>query len=92
LSERAHYIPADLSGGQRQRVAIARALVGQPALLLADEPTGNLDSGTAKEILSLLLSLNREQGVTLVVVTHDERMAQQMQRCLRVEDGRLHES
>ncbi|MET4163437.1 ABC-type lipoprotein export system ATPase subunit [Marinobacterium sp. MBR-111] len=92
LAKRAHYIPADLSGGQRQRVAIARALIGKPALLLADEPTGNLDSGTAKEILSLLLSLNREQGVTLVVVTHDERMAQQMQRCLRVEDGRLHES
>lgn len=91
LADRAHHRPADLSGGQRQRVAIARALVGQPSLLLADEPTGNLDSATADDILSLLLSLNREQGVTLVVVTHDESIARRMQRCVRVKDGQLQE-
>ena len=92
LSNRANHIPADLSGGQRQRVAIARALVGKPSLLLADEPTGNLDNVTAKEILSLLLSLNREQAVTLVVVTHDESIARKMQRYFRVEDGLLNET
>ncbi|WP_192456258.1 ABC transporter ATP-binding protein [Musicola keenii] len=83
--------PADMSGGQRQRVAIARALVGNPALLLADEPTGNLDSRTANDILALLLSLNQEQGVTLVVVTHDPQIATPMQRCLHVSDGRVQE-
>ena len=91
LAERLHHRPAELSGGQRQRVAIARALVGEPALLLADEPTGNLDSQTAGEIIDLLLALNREQAVTLVIVTHDQGIARRMQRCLHVSDGRVQE-
>ncbi|MCI4184515.1 ABC transporter ATP-binding protein [Dickeya dianthicola] len=91
LAERLHHRPADLSGGQRQRVAIARALVGEPALLLADEPTGNLDSQTAHEIIDLLLTLNREQSVTLVIVTHDTGIARRMQRCIQVQDGRVGE-
>ncbi|ATO35621.1 putative ABC transporter ATP-binding protein YknY [Dickeya dianthicola] len=92
LAERLHHRPADLSGGQRQRVAIARALVGDPALLLADEPTGNLDSQTAHEIIDLLLTLNREQAVTLVIVTHDAGIARRMQRCVQVQDGRVGET
>ncbi|WP_387466928.1 ABC transporter ATP-binding protein [Photorhabdus sp. RM323S] len=92
LADRIHHRPADLSGGQRQRVAIARALVGKPSLILADEPTGNLDSTTARDIMALLLSLNREQGVTLVMVTHDEAIARNMQRCLYVNDGQLSET
>ncbi|MGQ5290687.1 ABC transporter ATP-binding protein [Pectobacterium actinidiae] len=91
LAERTRHRPADLSGGQRQRVAIARALVGEPALLLADEPTGNLDSQTADDIIALLLALNREQGTTLVMVTHDEGMAGRMARRIQVQDGRIHE-
>lgn len=89
LAERGHHCPADLSGGQRQRVAIARALVGAPSLLLADEPTGNLDSQTAQAIITLLLSLNRECGATLVVVTHDGGIADRMARCIQVIDGRV---
>lgn len=77
LSDRLEYFPADLSGGQRQRVAIARSLVGNPSLILADEPTGNLDPETAQSILSLLLELNRTDAVTLVLVTHDALLAQQ---------------
>ncbi|MBK5006706.1 ABC transporter ATP-binding protein [Pseudomonas sp. S32] len=80
---------AELSGGQRQRVAIARALVTEPRLLVADEPTGSLDTQTGKEVLRLLLRLNQELGTTLLMVTHDLGMAQQLQRCLRVEQGRL---
>lgn len=82
-------LPATLSGGQRQRVALARALVGEPAVLLADEPTGNLDAETAQEIVSLLLDINRQRGLTLVMVTHDERLAQQLQRRCRMHDGTL---
>ncbi|CAQ83979.1 similar to atp-binding component of abc transporter [Photorhabdus asymbiotica] len=92
LANRMHHRPADLSGGQRQRVAIARALVGKPSLILADEPTGNLDSVTARDIMTLLLSLNGEQGVTLVMVTHDGEIAKNMQRCLYVNDGRISET
>jgi len=92
LADRSHHRPADLSGGQRQRVAIARALVGEPALLLADEPTGNLDSQTAQDIIGLLLSLNREYGTTLVVVTHDKGIADRMARRIQVRDGRISEA
>ncbi|PWB33694.1 ABC transporter ATP-binding protein [Pseudomonas sp. SDI] len=89
LSARSHHRPADLSGGQRQRVAIARALVGEPALILADEPTGNLDSTTAAEVMALLLQLNRDAGVTLVMVTHDQKLASSLDHCLVVKDGRI---
>lgn len=92
LSNRSHHRPADMSGGQRQRVAIARALVGEPSLLLADEPTGNLDSQTAQDIIGLLLSLNRERGTTLVVVTYDTGIADRMARCIQVRDGRIEEA
>ncbi|WP_397451800.1 ABC transporter ATP-binding protein [Pseudomonas sp. NA-150] len=91
LADKAHDKPADLSGGQRQRVAIARALVGNPSLILADEPTGNLDSHTAEEIMALLLELNRERGVTLVMVTHDTALAERFERRIRVIDGQLQE-
>lgn len=91
LADRLEYRPADLSGGQRQRVAIARALIGKPSLILADEPTGNLDGATARDILQLLLKLNREQQVTLVIVTHDPSLAATLQRCIRVQDGTLTE-
>ncbi len=91
LAERIHHRPADLSGGQRQRVAIARALVGEPTLLLADEPTGNLDSQTASDIIDLLLSLNRQRNTTLVLVTHDNAIACRMTRCIQVCDGQIRE-
>ncbi|WP_340622418.1 ABC transporter ATP-binding protein [Xenorhabdus siamensis] len=92
LSHRAMHYPSDLSGGQRQRVALARALVGEPSLLLADEPTGNLDQQTAEEILLLLSSLHTENAMTLVVITHDAMVANHMQRELRMIDGQLHET
>ncbi len=91
LAERAHHRPADLSGGQRQRVAIARALVGNPSVILADEPTGNLDSGTAQDIMNLLLALNREQQVTLVIVTHDPQIAERLERKILVRNGVVQE-
>jgi ABC-type lipoprotein export system ATPase subunit len=89
LSDRAHHLPNQLSGGQRQRIAIARALANRPALILADEPTGALDSNSGQEILSLLGELNRSEGATIAVVTHDPRVAQATQRILRMHDGRI---
>ena len=90
LADRMHHLPAQLSGGQRQRVAIARALVNKPALLLADEPTGALDSRTGEEILQLFEELER-QGHALVVVTHEDHVAQRAARIVAIRDGRIHE-
>ena len=91
LEDRVTHLPSELSGGQCQRVAIARALVGNPSLILADEPTGNLDSQAATEILDILLALNREQSVTLIVVTHDIAMANRFDRKLEIRQGKMHE-
>jgi len=88
LAARVHHFPAQLSGGQQQRVAIARAVVGNPKILLADEPTGNLDSQMGEEIMSILLDLNRNGNTTVVMVTHDPRLAERTGRTLRLFDGR----
>jgi putative ABC transport system ATP-binding protein len=88
LGTRMHHFPSQLSGGQQQRVAVARAVVGGPRLLLADEPTGNLDSQMGDEIMAILQSLHREAETTIVMVTHDERLAQQTERIVRLFDGR----
>ncbi|MBK0379629.1 ABC transporter ATP-binding protein [Mucilaginibacter segetis] len=87
LSNRMKHFPTQLSGGQRQRVAIARAIVGKPEVILADEPTGNLDSAMGNEIMDILLQLNRDDGTTIVMVTHDEFMAQKTHRLVRLFDG-----
>ncbi|RYU92269.1 ABC transporter ATP-binding protein [Mucilaginibacter terrigena] len=87
LSNRIKHFPKQLSGGQRQRVAIARAIVGNPEIILADEPTGNLDSAMGNEIMEILLQLNRVDGTTIVMVTHDENMAQKTHRLVRLFDG-----
>jgi putative ABC transport system ATP-binding protein len=89
LSERDRHYPRQLSGGEQQRVALARALVTAPDLLFADEPTGNLDTRTGAQIIALLFELNAARGVTLVLVTHDERIAERCARVLRLEAGRL---
>jgi ABC-type lipoprotein export system ATPase subunit len=89
LQERLRHRPKELSGGERQRVAIARALMNRPKLLLADEPTGNLDSKTGKQIMDVLKQVNRETGQTILLVTHDALLAEQTDRILRLRDGKL---
>jgi len=89
LSERVKHRPVELSGGEQQRVAIARALVKNPSLFLADEPTGQLDSHSGAEVISLLTSLHAEQGITLVVVTHDANIASHCQRIINLKDGEI---
>lgn len=87
LSNRVRHFPSQLSGGQKQRVAIARAIVGRPQVILADEPTGNLDSAMGREVLDILIQLNKNEGTTIVMVTHDEQMARQSHRLVRLFDG-----
>jgi putative ABC transport system ATP-binding protein len=88
LSARVHHFPSQLSGGQQQRVAIARAIVGRPRILLADEPTGNLDSQMGDEVMEILKTLSREDKTTIVMVTHDQQKADQTERIVRLFDGR----
>ena len=87
LSNRMKHFPTQLSGGQKQRVAIARAIVGKPEIILADEPTGNLDSNMGNEIMDILLELNKRDGTTIIMVTHDENMAKKTHRLVRLFDG-----
>ncbi len=89
LSERSHHYPSQLSGGEQQRVAIARALANDPPILLADEPTGNLDSTTGRQIIDLLLAINRDRGTTLILVTHDPDLARVADMTVALRDGRV---
>jgi len=89
LAQRAHHLPRELSGGERQRAAIARALVHRPRVLFADEPTGNLDSATGTEIMRVLERLNRKEGLTVIMVTHDASIAERADRVLHLADGKL---
>ena len=89
LEKRLKHLPNQLSGGQQQRVSIGRALMNNPALLLADEPTGNLDSENSREIISLLRKFNRENNQTVIIITHDERIALSADRVITIEDGRI---
>ena len=92
LENRMKHRPTELSGGEQQRVAIARALVNEPAILMADEPTGNLDSKAGQEIMNLLLSLNRDRNTILLIITHDPRIAAQTQRAIKLRDGTIEEN
>ena len=89
LGERANHKPTELSGGEQQRVAIARALAKNPSIVLADEPTGNLDSKSGGEIISILTDMHKQQNVTMVIVTHDINVARWCQRIIRIRDGEL---
>jgi putative ABC transport system ATP-binding protein len=92
IADKAELFPSQLSGGQQQRVSIARSLITEPAVVFADEPTGNLDTTTEAEIIDLLLELNRNQGITFIIVTHEHEVARRTQRIIQLRDGRLVQS
>lgn len=91
IEDRLMHLPSELSGGQQQRIAIARAIINKPSVLLCDEPTGNLDSRSSEDVISLLLEISQEYKITLIVVTHDEIIARRMQRLITISDGRVGE-